>query len=86
MQPNRRALLRLWLSLGAAVPCAAAPAPASGVSMDQAVRTAEKRYHARVIKAQTQKDNGHTVYVLRLLNDSGKVRTVRVDAADGETH
>jgi len=54
--------------------------------MDQAVRNVEKHYHARVIKAQTQKDGGHTVYVLRLLNDSGKVRTVRVDALSGEMH
>jgi uncharacterized membrane protein YkoI len=43
----------------------------------------EERFHARVVKAEAQKDNGRSVYVLRLLNDSGKVWTVRVDAADG---
>lgn len=55
----------------------------AAISMDQAVKMVEQRFHARVVKAETQKDNGRTVYVLRLLNDSGQVWTVRVDAADG---
>jgi uncharacterized membrane protein YkoI len=75
----------LWLTLGSGAGTAGLAAPSPGMSMDQAVKTAEKQYHSRVIKAQTQKDNGHTVYVLKLLNDSGKVRTVRVDAASGAT-
>ena len=53
------------------------------VSMDQAVRMVEQRYHARVVKAQAEEDNGRTVYLLRLLNDSGRVWTVRVDAVSG---
>jgi uncharacterized membrane protein YkoI len=57
--------------------------PRSGISMDQAVRMAEERYHARVVKAETEHDEGRTLYVLRLLNDAGKVWTVRVDAASG---
>jgi hypothetical protein len=67
------------------VPSAATPLvmPRSGVSMDQAVRMVEERYHARVVKAQTEQEEGRTRYVLRLLNDAGKVWTVRVDAADG---
>ncbi len=68
-------------------PAAAAAAtfvmPRDSVSMDQAVRMVEERYHARVVKAQTEREEGHTLYVLRLLNDAGKVWTVRVDAADG---
>jgi len=55
----------------------------AAVSMDQAVKMVEQRFRARVVKAEAQKDNGRTVYVLRLLNDSGKVWTVRVDASDG---
>ncbi len=51
--------------------------------MDQAVRMVEERYHARVVKAETEHEEGHTLYVLRLLNDAGKVWTVRVDAASG---
>lgn len=65
------------------LPPAAAALTAASVSMDQAVRMAEQRYHARVVKAEAQRDNGHTVYVLRLLNDAGRVWTVRVDAASG---
>jgi uncharacterized membrane protein YkoI len=59
------------------------PVFAAAVSMEQAVKMTEQRYHARVVKAQAQKDDGHTVYVLRVLDDSGHVRTVRVDAATG---
>ena len=64
-------------------PAAAAAMPRGSVSMDQAVRMVEGRYHARVVKAETEQDAGHTLYVLRLLNDEGKVWTVRVDAASG---
>jgi len=56
---------------------------AATMSMDDAVKMAEQRFHARVVKAGTERDNGHTVYVLRLLNDAGRVWTVRVDAASG---
>jgi hypothetical protein len=57
--------------------------PHGGMSMDQAVRMVEERYHARVVKAETERDEGRTLYVLRLLNDAGKVWTVRVDATSG---
>lgn len=56
---------------------------AGWMSMDQAVKMAEQRFHARVVKAGTEQENGHTVYVLRLLDESGRVWTVRVDAANG---
>jgi uncharacterized membrane protein YkoI len=61
----------------------APPAVHAGLSMDQAVHMVEQRYHARVVKAESHKDNGRTTYALRLLNDSGKVWTVHVDAASG---
>jgi uncharacterized membrane protein YkoI len=56
----------------------------AGVSMDQAVKMVEERFRARVVRAETQRDGGHKIYVLRLLNDAGHVWTVRVDAANGE--
>jgi uncharacterized membrane protein YkoI len=56
---------------------------AAGMSMDQAVKMAEQRFTARVVRAETQRDGDHTVYVLKLLNDAGRVWTVRVDAASG---
>jgi uncharacterized membrane protein YkoI len=95
MDAPRAALLILLLSalgVGAGTACAAAPrtdaarirTASTAVSMDQAVKMVEQRFHARVVKAEAQKDNGRIVYVLRLLNDStGKVWTVRVDAASG---
>ena len=81
------------VAIGAALTAAPVPStrpgaaplvmPRASVSMDEAVRMVEVRYHARVVKAQTQHDEGRTLYVLRLLNDAGKVWTVRVDAASG---
>ena len=81
------------VATGAALVAASGPAthpeaaplvmPRSAMSMDQAVRMVEERYHARVVKAETERGEGHTLYVLRLLNDAGKVWTVRVDAASG---
>jgi uncharacterized membrane protein YkoI len=56
---------------------------AAMMSMDQAVKMVEQRFRARVVRAETESDTGHTVYVLRLLDDSGKVWTVRVDADNG---
>jgi uncharacterized membrane protein YkoI len=53
------------------------------MSMDQAVKMAEQHFHARVVKAEAERENGHMVYVLRLLNEAGRVWTVRVDAASG---
>jgi uncharacterized membrane protein YkoI len=71
---------------GAVVP----PAPdqhamvrATTMSMDQAVQMVEHRFRARVVKAETQTEAGRTLYVLRLLDESGKVWTVRVDADSG---
>jgi uncharacterized membrane protein YkoI len=70
-------------SLVAAEPPGRVVAGTAGVSMDQAVKMAEQRYKARVVRAQAQHDGVHTIYVLKLLNDAGHVWTVRVDAANG---
>jgi uncharacterized membrane protein YkoI len=53
------------------------------VSLDEAVKMAEQRFKARVVRAEAQQDSGHTIYVLRMLNESGRVWTVRVDASNG---
>jgi uncharacterized membrane protein YkoI len=54
------------------------------LSLDQAVSMAERRYGARVVRAEAHERNERVVYVLRLLNDAGRVWTVRVDAATGD--
>ncbi len=53
------------------------------ISIDQAVKMAEQKYKARVVRAESQDEGGKTVYVLRLLNEAGHVWTVKVDAATG---
>ena len=60
-----------------------APANAAKVSMDQAVRLAQHRFKARVVRAETQTQGDRTIYVLRMLDDTGRVFAVRVDAASG---
>ena len=86
-------LLPLVVALGPLSALSAAPAPApagavgapaaGGMTMDQAVKMAEQKFHAQVIKAQTQKEGGKSIYVLQLLNKTGHVWTVHVDAATG---
>jgi uncharacterized membrane protein YkoI len=58
-------------------------AAATGVSMDQAVKMAEQRFRARVVRAEAQRDGVRTIYVLKMLNEAGHVWTVRVDASNG---
>ena len=71
-------------SVATSVPAAPSRVMATaGVSMDQAVKMAEQRYKARVVRAEAQHDGPRTVYVLKLLNEAGHVWTVRVDAANG---
>jgi uncharacterized membrane protein YkoI len=59
------------------------PAPTAKVSMDQAVRLVQHRFKARVVRAETQTQGDRTIYVLRMLDDTGRVFAVRVDAASG---
>ncbi|MGA7539034.1 MAG: PepSY domain-containing protein, partial [Steroidobacteraceae bacterium] len=56
---------------------------AVALSMDQAVRLAERRYRARVVRAETRTEGNRTIYVLRMLDGAGRVFSVQVDAASG---
>jgi uncharacterized membrane protein YkoI len=54
------------------------------LSMDEAIDRAQKRFRARVVRAERVEQDGRVVYVLRLLSDEdGRVFTVRVDARSG---
>ena len=55
----------------------------AGLSLAQAVRLAQRRFRARVVRAETQTHGDRTIYVLRMLDDTGRVFPVRVDAASG---
>jgi uncharacterized membrane protein YkoI len=57
--------------------------PRAQLSMDEAVRLAERRFRARVVRAETQTQGGRTIYVLRMLDGAGRVFAVRVDATSG---
>jgi uncharacterized membrane protein YkoI len=60
--------------------------PRVAISLDQAVAMAERRFNARVVRAEQRESGDRLVYVLRLLNDSGRVWTVKVDATTGAMH
>jgi uncharacterized membrane protein YkoI len=89
------AAVALALSAGSLLGRAQAPPTASRVavsrpiaqparlSMDQAVRMAQRRFRARVVRAETQTQGDRTIYVLRMLDGTGRVFAVRVDAASG---
>ena len=46
----------------------------------------ERRFKARVVRTEVRKEGDRKIYVLRLLNDAGRVWTVRVDAASGSVN
>ena len=55
------------------------------VSLDEAIRKVRSRYgDVTILKARTKKRNGSRVHNIKFLTDSGRVRTVRVDADTGE--
>jgi uncharacterized membrane protein YkoI len=56
---------------------------AGGMSLDEAVDLAQRRFNARVVRADVSEADGRRVYVLRLLSENGRVWTVRVDAQSG---
>ncbi|MEO8309437.1 MAG: PepSY domain-containing protein [Pseudomonadota bacterium] len=59
------------------------PPHSAGMSKDQVIDMAQRRYKARVVRAEAADHNGRRVYVLRMLSDQGRVWTVRVDALTG---
>jgi uncharacterized membrane protein YkoI len=59
------------------------PPRLSAVPIDRVIEQVERRYQARVVRQEETNINGRRVYVLRLLSEDGRVRTVRVDAETG---
>jgi uncharacterized membrane protein YkoI len=57
-----------------------------GVSLDQAVEMAQRRYRAKAVKAETVQNGERLTHQIRLLSAEGKVWTVRVDAKSGAMH
>lgn len=61
-----------------------APAASEGrVSLEEAIRKVRRRYgDVTILNARTR--NGGKVHRIKFLTESGRVRTVRVDARSGE--
>lgn len=53
------------------------------ISLNQAISMVERRFKARVVRSDVRQDGNRKIYVLRLLDDAGRARVVRVDAATG---
>jgi|GEM_PF-1310801 len=78
------------LLLGGAAGAAAAPAVAgaaprqeASLTLDQAVEMVQRRYAARVVRAEETHEGEEVVYRIRLLSADGRVFTVRVNARTG---
>jgi uncharacterized membrane protein YkoI len=57
-----------------------------GMSLDQAAEMVRSRFNARVVRADTQDNDGHITYRFKLLSDDGRVFAVRVDAESGRIY
>jgi uncharacterized membrane protein YkoI len=91
-------LVLILLSLTAAVPSVGAQElidrrqrneyriEPSGVSLDQAVEMAQRRYRAKAVRAETIRQGDRRIHQIRLLSADGKVLNVRVDAESGAMH
>lgn len=59
------------------------PFAEQGISLDEAVARAERRYKARAVKAEEKRHGDRIEYRIRLLGDDGRVFEVRIDATTG---
>ncbi len=84
--------LAVAMALSAGGPCPASPKadapPADAhaeheLSREQAMALVQRRYGARVVRADIADQGGRHLYVFRLLSSAGKVWIVRVDARSG---
>lgn len=54
------------------------------ISLDEAVARAERRYDARVVRAEEKQHDDRIEYRIRLLGADGRVFEVRIDAETGQ--
>lgn len=57
--------------------------PKAGISLQEATDTALKQFGGEVIKSESNKQNGTSVYVIRLLSN-GRVKEVHIDSQSGK--
>ncbi len=76
-------------TVAAAVHSRAAPAAhrqaTEGISLDEAIEKVRQTYgDVTILKADSRGSNGGQVYRIKFLTESGRVKTVTVDADTGE--
>lgn len=54
-----------------------------GISLDRAVTRIREGLGGRVLSAKTFRENHREVHQIRIINDQGRVRRIRVDAKTG---
>ena len=54
-----------------------------GMSLREAVERAKRSFPGRVLRAETQQKGNRREHVVRILNDEGRVRTLKYDADSG---
>lgn len=57
---------------------------AGGMSLDAAVAMVQRRYNAKVVRAEESREGDDVVYRIRCLSPDGRVFTVRVNARTGQ--
>jgi uncharacterized membrane protein YkoI len=55
-----------------------------GISLDEAVAQARKRYNGKVLSAETVRVDGRKVHRIKILTKDGRVKRITVDAGSGK--
>lgn len=55
----------------------------SGISLEQAIAMAQRRFPGRVVRAETKMRGGRIEHEIRILGEGNRVRNVRIDAQSG---
>jgi uncharacterized membrane protein YkoI len=63
---------------------AGAAVHAGAISLDRAVEMVQRRYDAKVVRAEETREGDDVIYRIRLLSADGRVFTVRVNARTGQ--
>jgi len=54
-----------------------------GISLQQAAAQVQQRTSGRILMAETRRNDGREVHVIRVLTEGRRVRTIQVDARSG---
>lgn len=82
---KRRQALLLSLIIASTATFATQPVIArdkTATNLEQAAKIAKEKDKDRVLSARSKKENGKEVYQVKILDEKGHVKTVRVPASD----